>query len=78
MRPVVLLLTLLASTTTAGAQALPQPKIGSCPSGYMQSGSFCAPMRKDSPAAIPKGSGQCPSGWMQSGAYCVEMRPPRR
>jgi hypothetical protein len=76
MRPVVLLLTMLASTA-AGAQALPQPKVGACPSGYAQSGGYCAPMRKDAPAAIPKGSGQCPSGWMQSGAYCVEMRAPR-
>jgi len=56
----------------------PQPKVGTCPAGYSQSGSFCAPMRRDAPAAVPKGAGQCPSGWMQSGAYCVEMRPPRR
>jgi len=67
-------LVLLASLATATAQPLPQPKVGTCPAGYSQSGGFCAPMRKDSPAAIPKGSGQCPSGWMQSGAYCVEMR----
>jgi hypothetical protein len=29
---------LLAATTTAAAQPLPQPKVGVCPSGYMQSG----------------------------------------
>jgi hypothetical protein len=52
----------------------PQPKLGQCPSGYSQSGSFCAPMRRDAPSAIPKGQGQCPSGWMQSGSYCLEMR----
>jgi len=45
-------LLLLASAATALAQPLPQPKVGSCPSGYSQSGSFCAPVRKDSPAAI--------------------------
>jgi hypothetical protein len=71
MRTVLVLLT---STTPALAQPLPQPKVGSCPSGYVQSGSFCAPMRRDAPAAILKSSGQCPSGWAQSGAYCVEMR----
>jgi hypothetical protein len=64
---------LLASLAIAAAQPLPQPKVGSCPSGYMQSGGYCAPMRRDAPVAIPK-AGQCPSGWMQSGAYCLEMR----
>jgi hypothetical protein len=67
-------LVLLASITAASAQPLPQPKVGQCPSGYAQSGGFCAPMRSNAPAAIPKGSGQCPSGWMQSGSYCLEMR----
>lgn len=63
---------LLASLTTAWAQPLPVPKVGSCPSGYSERGGFCAPMRRDAPAAIPKGSGHCPSGWMQSGSYCIE------
>ena len=67
-------LLLLGWLATASAQPLPQPTVGACPSGYMQSGSFCAPMRRDAPAAIPKGSGQCPSGWMQSGSYCLETR----
>jgi hypothetical protein len=67
-------LVLLASLATAVAQPLPVPKVGSCPSGYSESGSFCAPMRRDAPAAGRKGQGQCPAGWMQSGAYCVEMR----
>src|SRR5262245_42727698 len=58
-------------------QPVPQPKVGACPRGCSQSGSFCAPMRRDAPTAIPKCSGQCLSGWMQSGAYCLEMRPPR-
>ena len=67
------LIILLASVALAHAAPLPQPKVGSRPSGYSQSGAFCNPMRSDAPAAIPK-QGQCPSGWMQSGAYCVEMR----
>jgi hypothetical protein len=46
-------LVLLASLTTAWAQPLPVPKVGSCRSGYSESGGFCAPMRRDAPAAIP-------------------------
>ena len=59
--------------TNAVAQPLPQPKVGTCPSGYRESGGYCAPTSSRSPAAVPK-IGQCPSGWMQSGAYCIEMR----
>ncbi len=58
---------------SADAQPLPQPKVGQCPSGYRESGGYCAPMSARAPAAIPK-TGQCPSGWFQSGAYCLEMR----
>lgn len=57
------------------AQALPVPKQGQCPSGYVQSGSYCAPMDDRSRRAVPK-QGQCPSNWMQSGNYCVEMKRP--
>jgi hypothetical protein len=66
-----------ATVSLAAAQPMPQPKIGSCPSGYYESGGYCAPMKRDAPAAIPK-TGQCPSNWMQSGAYCIEMRQPAR
>ena len=38
------LMALLLMTTVAGAQALPSPKQGQCPSGYTQSGGYCAPM----------------------------------
>ena len=69
---------LLLLAATATAQPLPQPKIGTCPSGYHESGGYCTPMRHDTAAAIAKGSRQCPAGWAQSGSYCVEMRPPRR
>jgi hypothetical protein len=69
---------MLATVEPVVGQALPQPKIGSCPSGYYESGEFCAPMKRDAPAAIPKGKGQCPSNWMQSGAYCIDMRRPAR
>jgi hypothetical protein len=72
--PLLTILLLLGLIATAQAAPLPQSKVGQCPSGYAQSGGFCAPMRSDAPAAIPKGPGQCPSGWMQSGAYCIETR----
>lgn len=55
------------------AEPLPVPKTGQCPSGYRESGGYCAPMNDKAPAAIPK-SGQCPSGWMQSGNYCIDTR----
>lgn len=52
-----ILIILLASLALALAAPLPQPKVGQCPSGYAQSGGYCAPMRTDAPAAIPKGQG---------------------
>jgi hypothetical protein len=60
-------------TTATLAQPLPQPKVGSCPSGYRESGGYCSPMTRDAPAAVVK-RGQCPSGFAQSGAYCLQMR----
>jgi hypothetical protein len=75
-----LLLTAIIITltaTTALAQPTPVPKTGQCPSGYRESGGYCAPMQRDAPVAIEK-RGQCPSGFMQSGNYCIEMRRPSR
>jgi hypothetical protein len=47
----------------AAAQPLPQPKVGQCPSGYRESGGYCAPTSDRAPAAVPKLPGkQCPSG----------------
>jgi PAS domain-containing protein len=43
---------------------------GQCPSGYRESGGYCAPTSDRASVAIPK-TGQCPSNWMQSGAYCI-------
>jgi hypothetical protein len=70
MRTVIILLSLGAA---AIAQPLPQPKVGTCPSGYRESGGYCAPTSERARAAVPK-VGQCPSNWMQSGAYCIEMK----
>jgi hypothetical protein len=55
------------------AEPLPQPRVGQCPSGYRESGGYCAPMNDKAPAAIPK-VGQCPSGFVQSGNYCRDTR----
>jgi hypothetical protein len=63
---------LLTSPAWARAQPLPLPKTGQCPSGYRESGAYCAPTFYRSPVAVPK-QGQCPSGFAQSGAYCLKM-----
>jgi hypothetical protein len=63
----------IALTLTAAAQPPPQLKVGACPSGYRESGGYCAPMLERARVAIPK-TGQCPFGFTQSGAYCLEMR----
>jgi hypothetical protein len=55
------------------AEPIPLPKTGQCPSGYRESGGYCAPMNDKAPVAIPK-TGQCPSGFMQSGNYCISTR----
>jgi hypothetical protein len=74
MRPAIpTFAALVALGSVAVAEPLPVAKIGSCPSGWMQSGGYCAPMSARSPAAVPKASAQCPAGWMQSGAYCVRV-----
>jgi hypothetical protein len=59
-------------TVPAAAQQ-PIPKVGACPSGYRDSGGYCAPLSDRSAPAIVK-QGNCPSGWMQSGAYCIRIR----
>jgi hypothetical protein len=61
--------------TSALAQATPVPRVGSCPSGYTESGGYCAPMSGTTRPAIVK-SGQCPANWISSGAYC--LGPPAR
>jgi hypothetical protein len=41
-----------AIVLTAGAQPLPQPKVGAaCPSGYRDSGGYCAPTSDRAPVA---------------------------
>jgi hypothetical protein len=64
---------MLITTAAAGAEPLPQTKVGTCPSGYRESGGYCAPLNDRARSAVPK-VGQCPSGWQQSAAYCIDMR----
>jgi hypothetical protein len=68
---------LLALASAASAQPLPVAKVGPCPSGYAESGGYCAPTSGTTRPAVPK-IGQCASGWTQSGAYCVNTRPQQR
>jgi hypothetical protein len=68
---------LLFIPTTAAAQPLPLQKQGPCPSGYRESGGYCAPASSRASVAIPKERGHCPAGFMQSGNYCIEMRARR-
>jgi N-acetylneuraminic acid mutarotase len=61
--------------TVAHAEPRPVPKPqgpgGSCPHGYISSGSFCAPSQ-GAQDAIPKPSnGTCPGGWTSSGSFCL-------
>ncbi len=64
---------LAAFAVPAAAQPTPQVKVGQCPSGYRESGGYCAPTSDRAPVAVPK-VGQCPSGFVQSGNYCVDTR----
>jgi hypothetical protein len=68
-----LLIVVALTPALALARPLPQPKVGQCPSGYRESGGYCAPTSERAPAAVPK-RGQCPANWTQSGNYCIEMR----
>ena len=41
-------------TTATYTEPLPQPEVGQCPSGYRESGGYCAPMNDRAPAVVPK------------------------
>jgi hypothetical protein len=61
----------MTRTTLATIITIARP----CPSGYRESGGYCAPMTRDPPAAIPKAKGQqCPSGYASGAHYCTRMR----
>jgi len=58
-----------------GADPLPVAKPpgpgGSCPHGYLASGSYCVPSQGASDAIPKPPNGSCPFGWISSGSYCL-------
>jgi hypothetical protein len=62
-------------TTTALTEPPPVPKPpgpgGSCPHGYIPSGSFCTPSQGAADAIAKPPNGSCPWGWIASGSYCL-------
>jgi len=62
-------ISVLVPVSALALQPQPVAKHGSCPSGYSQSGSYCAPSAH-ARYAVPK-HGSCPSGYSQSGDYCL-------
>jgi hypothetical protein len=73
----ILATTLVLATIVSAAQAapLPWPKPtgpgGSCPHGYLASGSFCAPTEGAQDAVPKPPNGTCPWGWLASGSFCL-------
>jgi hypothetical protein len=69
------------SIGTLIAEPLPQPKPvgpgGSCPHGYVTSGSFCAPSQGAQDAIAKPPNGSCPWGWTASASYCLKSGAPR-
>jgi len=75
----MLALLTVSSLVIAAAHARPQPlpKVGSCPSGFVDAGDRCTPLSTTTRRAIVKGSEPCPQWWRQSGSnYCLEHRRP--
>ena len=70
----IIIVALLISTA-ALAEPVPVPKPtgpgGSCPHGYISSGSFCAPSQGAQDAVAKRVNGTCPWGWIASGSYCL-------
>jgi hypothetical protein len=75
---IIVVATLLCATA-AMAEPLPQPYSGgSCPHGYLASGSFCVPSQGAQDAVPKPPSGSCPWGWLASGSYCLRAGNVRR
>lgn len=61
-----------ASGALAQQPVRPLPRLGSCPIGYLSSGSYCVPSRTgQTRGALEKVGGSCPIGFYSSGNYCV-------
>jgi hypothetical protein len=48
----------------------PLPKVGSCPTGYYPSGSYCMPNPNAAFAILKQGT--CPTGFRPSSNYCLK------
>ena len=60
---------------SAMAQQQSLPRVGSCPSGYIDSGNYCMPLSTTTRRAIVKESEHCPPWSRPSGSsYCLEHR----
>jgi hypothetical protein len=68
-----LMLALAASVALAEPLSVPKPPGpgGSCPHGYLASGSFCTPSQSAQDAIAKPPNGTCPWRWLASGSYCL-------
>jgi hypothetical protein len=54
---IIFIAIIVTAAPATAQQAMPLPKVGPCPSGYTESGGFCAPTSDRAPVAIPKPRG---------------------
>jgi hypothetical protein len=82
MKPLVAALAMTLFAAAAYAEPVPVQKPpgpgGSCPHGYMSSGSFCVPSAGAQDAIAKPANETCPWGWTSSGSYCLRSGSPRR
>jgi type IV secretory pathway protease TraF len=60
--------------TAAVAEPLPlqRPSVaGSCPHGWLASGSYCVPSQGAQDAVAKPPNGVCPFGWTSSASFCL-------
>jgi hypothetical protein len=64
---------LIAAAAHAEPLLVPKPSDpgGSCPHGYLASGSYCVPGQGAQEAIAKPPNGTCPWGWIASGSYCL-------
>ena len=74
MKTLTLIAALLAATA-AHTEPLPLPKPqgpgGSCPHGWLSSGSYCVPSAGAQDAVPEPPGGSCAWGWTASGSFCL-------
>jgi hypothetical protein len=73
------LATIIAAIAVIGTAALAEPLPiakpsgpgGSCPHGWLSSGSYCVPSQGAQDAIAKPPNGTCPWGWTSSGSFCL-------